>query len=75
MDIPAIFFIRFFENHGLLQILNRPKWWVIKGGSKTYVEKMIINFKQNIRLSTPVKKIMRNKKNVAIYFGGNGQEI
>ena len=75
MDIPAIFFIRFFENHGLLQILNRPKWWVIKGGSKTYVEKMIINFKQNIRLSTPVKKIMRNKNNVAIYFGGNGQEI
>ena len=36
---------------------------------------MIINFKQNIRLSTPVKKIMRNKNNVAIYFGGNGQEI
>ena len=75
MDIPAIFFIRFFENHGLLQILNRPKWWVIKGGSKTYVEKMIINFRQNIRLSTPVKKIMRNKNNVSIYFGGNGKDV
>ena len=30
MDMPAIFFIRFFENHGMLQIIDRPKWWVIK---------------------------------------------
>ena len=40
--MPAKFFIRFFKNHGLLKIKNRPKWWVIKGGSKRYVEKIIV---------------------------------
>lgn len=70
MNIPAIFFIRFFDNHGLLQIIDRPKWWVIKGGSKSYIEKLIINFKENIRISTPVHKVVRNDhKNISISFG------
>ena len=46
LNIPAVFFIRFFNNHGLLQILNRPKWWVIKGGSYQYVKKIIVDFKR-----------------------------
>ena len=32
MDMPALFFIRFFSNHGLLQIKDRPGWSVIKNG-------------------------------------------
>ena len=44
LEISAIFFIRFFDNHGLLQIIDRPNWWVIKGGSKKYIEKMILNW-------------------------------
>ena len=73
MNIPAIFFIRFFENHGLLQIVDRPKWWVVKGGSKRYVEKMISNFKEKIRLSTPVKKVKRCENKVMVTFGSNNQ--
>ena len=73
MNIPAIFFIRFFENHGLLQVVDRPKWWVVKGGSKRYVEKMISNFKEKIRLSTPVKKVKRDKNKVMVTFGSNNQ--
>ena len=55
MNMPAIFFIRFFDNHGLLQIVDRPNWWVITGGSKRYVEKMVDGFENKIRLSSPVK--------------------
>jgi len=69
MNIPAIFFIRFFENHGLLQILDRPKWWVIKGGSKQYVKRIITGFKDRIRLSTPVNKIKRKDNTVSISYG------
>ena len=69
MNIPAVFFIRFFENHGLLQIVGRPKWWVIKGGSKQYVKRMIVEFKNKIRLSSPVKKIKRKDNIVTIRFG------
>jgi len=74
LNIPAIFFIRFFNNHGLLQILNRPKWWVIKGGSYQYVKKIIVDFKKSIRLSTPVQSIKRNKKSVLIRYGSQNQE-
>jgi predicted NAD/FAD-binding protein len=31
---PASFFIRFFRHHGLLDLRNRPRWYVIKGGSR-----------------------------------------
>ena len=74
LNIPAVFFIRFFNNHGLLQILNRPKWWVIKGGSYQYVKKIIVDFKKSIRLSTPVQSIKRNKKSVLIRYGSQNQE-
>ncbi len=73
MNIPAVFFIRFFENHGLLQIVDRPNWWVIKGGSKTYVEKIISKFKDSIRLSTPVKNVKREKDSIKINFGDKGE--
>ena len=74
MDIPAVFFIRFFDNHGLLQLLDRPKWWVIKGGSNKYVEKIITDFKDKIKLSTPVTKIKRTGNAVTIRFGLDHQE-
>ena len=44
-EMPAVFYIRFFKNHGLLQIFNRPQWFVIKGGSKAYVPKIIAGIK------------------------------
>ena len=69
MEMPAIFFIRFFENHGMLQIIDRPKWWVIKNGSKSYVEKIINNFRDKIRLSTPVKNVKRIDGKIIIASG------
>ena len=74
LNIPALFFIRFFENHGFLQILDRPKWWVIKGGSKQYVKKIISGFKKDIRLSTSVHTIVRKENSVIIKFGSDNQE-
>ena len=74
MDMPAIFFIRFFENHGLLQIVDRPNWWVITGGSKRYVEKMVDGFENKIRLSSPVKNVKREDGSITVQFGANSLE-
>jgi len=67
-EMPAAFYIRFFKNHGLLQIFNRPQWFVIKGGSKSYVQKMVESFKKKVLLSCPVKKVERGPSGVKIYF-------
>ena len=72
LEMPALFFIKFFKNHSLLQIKNRAQWHVIKGGSNQYIEKMIYSFKNKIRLSSPVKKVVRNNEKVEIVFGTSG---
>ena len=74
MKMPAIFFIQFFRNHGLLAVKNRPNWWVIKGGSKCYVEKMTISFNDKIRIATPVKKVKRNERSIEVIYGKTAQE-
>ena len=56
---PARFFVRFFVNHGLLSLRNRPAWRVIRGGSKRYVERLTAPFRERIRLATPVEWIRR----------------
>ena len=71
LDMSALFFIRFFYNHGLLQVQNRPNWWVIKGGSKQYVNKMIVGFKDKIRLSHPISKIRRVNGKIEITADNN----
>ena len=59
-EIPAVFFIRFFQNHGILAIKDKPTRWVINGGSKNYVKKMTASFTDRIMVSTPVKRVKRN---------------
>ena len=75
LDISALFFVRFFDNHGLLQIKNRPNWWVIKGGSKEYVKKLVSSFKENIRLSTPVYSINRTDEKIEIKLSSDNAQI
>ncbi|CAN0197468.1 unnamed protein product, partial [Chrysoparadoxa australica] len=38
-DYPAETFVRFFKNHRLMHA-SRPKWNTVKGGSRTYVQKL-----------------------------------
>ncbi|MCX5767996.1 MAG: FAD-dependent oxidoreductase [Gemmatimonadetes bacterium] len=59
LDMPAEFFIRFFENHGMLSVRTQPKWRVIVGGSNQYVRALIRPFEHRIRLGTPVRTVSR----------------
>jgi len=74
MDMPALFFIRFFNNHGLLQIKDRPGWWVIKNGSKEYVEKLIETFQERIRMKSEIKTIKRSTGKIIITHTGSYAE-
>lgn len=71
---PALFFFRFFLNHGLLSVNNRPQWYVIKNGSKSYVEKLTAGFKHRIRTDCPVKSILRFDDHVDIVTDKYGSE-
>ena len=74
LSFPATCFARFFANHGLLNIKNRPQWRVISGGSRSYVDKLIAPFRQQIRLNTPVTGITRHATHVEVSSAGYGTE-
>lgn len=66
LAFPLEFFVRFFKNHGLLSVKNRPQWHVIKGGSKQYIEPLMASFESQVKLNTPVKSIKRDSTHVQI---------
>jgi len=61
-QFPVAYFVRFFKNHGMLSVDDRPVWKVIQGGSRAYVEPLSRRFKDRIQLSSPVQKITRRVK-------------
>jgi uncharacterized protein len=68
--VPAGFFVRFFHNHGLLRVSDRPAWRVIRGGSHRYVEKLVAAHRDRIRLNTPVEWVKRHRSWVEIKTPG-----
>ncbi len=67
-DFPALFFVRFFKNHGLLSIKNRPQWHTIVGGSKSYLPALTESFKDSILTSVDISRIVRTDTDVIIDF-------
>jgi len=63
-DFPARHFIAFFSNHGLLQLRDRPRWFVIQGGSRQYVNKLIEPFADRVHLRSPVRNVRRTRNGV-----------
>ena len=67
-QFPIRFIIEFYQNHGLLQIRDRPVWQVVDGGSKQYVDKLTAPFRDRIQLNRPVQSVRRLAAGVAISF-------
>ena len=73
-QMPARFFVRFFKNHGLLSVKDRPQWRVITGGSRCYVEALVAPFRERIRLNCPVEWLRRQAGQVEIKPVGGAVE-
>lgn len=67
---PARYFVRFFQNHGMLSVDKRPQWRVVKGGSARYVERLTASFHDRIRLNTPVEWVRRLPHQVLVKAHG-----
>ena len=63
---PLTFFLQFFNNHGLLNINDRPQWYTIKGGSREYIAPMIKPFAERIRLNSPVTAVAHTASGIAV---------
>jgi predicted NAD/FAD-binding protein len=73
-SFPARFLVQFFDNHGMLDLKERPKWRVVQGGSKRYVEALTAPFADAIRLHTPVARVVRDDEGAMVTPRGDGAE-
>jgi predicted NAD/FAD-binding protein len=61
-EIPMATFARFFENHGLLQLGNQPRWRTIDGGAVHYVDAIRARLSTPVRHGIGVEKIVRRRE-------------
>ena len=66
LRFPAAAFIRFFDNHGLLGIRDRPQWRTVVGGSVQYVTAITQSLGEGLRLATPVWSVARDDDGVTV---------
>ena len=62
LDMPARSLIGFLDNHGLLNVTERPKWRTVTGGSRAYVARLSAPFAKDVRLNTAVTEILRDPR-------------
>ncbi|SFI08340.1 NAD(P)/FAD-dependent oxidoreductase [Planctomicrobium piriforme] len=74
---PIAFLVDFFFHHGLLDLVDRPVWRVIKGGSRTYVNRMLERFGSNVevRAGTPIQSVSRTSAQVTVTPVGQPSEL
>jgi predicted NAD/FAD-binding protein len=66
---PARHFVRFFHNHGLLRLADRPAWRTVTGGSRRYVERLTASL-ADMRLGCAVRAVVRDESGVMVHASG-----
>lgn len=59
LGFPLAFFVRFFHNHGMLSVDNRPQWRVISGGSRSYVTALKQQLRGPVHTGRKIEQIER----------------
>jgi len=68
-QMPLSFFLKFFQNHGLFKLKNRPQWYTVKNRSRTYVNKILNKISGEHYKNYKINLIKRHKENIEIFYG------
>ena len=72
-QMPLKFFLKFFQNHGLFKLNNRPQWYTVSNRSRTYVENILSKISGEYFKNYQVTKIKCNTNGVDLYYGGESE--
>jgi predicted NAD/FAD-binding protein len=75
LAFPACHLVRFMANHRMLQVAERPEWRVVTGGSDSYVRALQAEWRVQVRLSTPVRRLRRALGGVQLETADGSQEV
>lgn len=68
------FVIEFLYNLCMLQVNERPVWKTVVGGSHQYVRRLTKEFRDRVRLNTPVRSVARRGQHVDVRLRDNSVE-
>ena len=71
--MPMNFFLKFFQNHGLFKIRNRPQWYTVSRRSRTYVNKVLAEISGEYYKNYNINSITRVSRGVQVNYGGNNE--
>lgn len=74
-DFPATTFLRFFDNHGLFRLKDRPLWRTVTGGSRAYVERLIDTVHGTCLKAAPVVAVRRMGRQVQVTAVGQAPRL
>jgi predicted NAD/FAD-binding protein len=75
LSFPAASFVRFFDNHGLLQARNQPIWRTVVGGSREYVRRMLAAMPAHVVKDAGVSRIDRDGTGVVVHHKAGSQRF
>ena len=76
MEFPLFFFLRFFNNHGMLSVDERPQWRVVSHGSRSYVEKIVSDLPQDsLYTNTAVTRVIRHRDGVSVFSSAGAERF
>ena len=70
-NFPVKMFLKFFDNHGILDLNNAPQWHTVDGGSYTYVRRILDQFKGKIIEGNGARSIQRTENKVEVTLENN----
>ena len=72
-QMPLSFFLKFFQNHGLFKLKNRPQWFTVSNRSRTYVDKILSNISGEYFKNYHINKIKRIQSGIQVYYGDKNE--
>jgi predicted NAD/FAD-binding protein len=74
LDYPALTFLRFCDNHGLLHVLGKPEWLSVRGGARRYVDAAVRSLSGELFAGAPVERVERLGSKVRVSTASGARE-
>ena len=71
--MPLKFFLKFFQNHGLFKLKNRPQWYTVAKRSRNYVTKVLSSISGEHYKNYNVNRLIRRSNGIDLYYGDKSE--